>query len=110
MSADERANLIKKLSKLEDINEIAMNADKFISKTPTKSKMLKYENAKDYVLDRHHCAIGIALDEILRGGIPQKFKRYMMGEGEKSSKKSRVSRMMNVCMCGGIGINEISTL
>ena len=62
MSSDERANLVKKLSKIDEINEIAVNVNKLISKRPIKYRMLKYENPKEYVLDRHHSMIGIALD------------------------------------------------
>lgn len=61
MSTDERANLVKKLSKIDEINEIAMNVNKLI-KAPIKYKMLKYENPKEYVLDRHHSTIGLAVD------------------------------------------------
>ena len=111
ISADERANLIKNLGKIDNINEIAMNLNKLITKTPIKYKMLKYENPKEYVLDRHHSLIGVTLDEILKGVIPGKFKSLKVGEvKEKTKKKTKANRQVNVCMCGGIGMNEISMM
>ncbi len=61
MKNEEKENLIKRLSKIEGYSEIAMNIQKITNKNPTKYKLMKYENKKDYILDRHQPIICYAL-------------------------------------------------
>lgn len=79
VGTEEKNQLIKRLTKYDEYGEIAMNINKIIGKAPRKYRMMKYENTKDYILDRHQPTSALVVDEILRGNIPSKFKTIQLG-------------------------------
>ena len=79
VGSEEKNQLIKRLAKFDEYGEIAININKIIGKTARKYRLMKYENTKDYILDRHQPTPTLIVDEIMKGNIPSKFKTIQLG-------------------------------